>query len=155
MGYAVEALHIVEKRHLYANVASLYAIIGNLHKEKANYAMAFDASDKGLAAAKIVGDTSKIIYHMRLKAMFRQGYGALNQNEKIRDTSLFLHLEGLKLAEQDARWERERIPFYNNISQFYITRHDYDKGLQYGEQAISHCKKNITRSAPSPMHTIG
>jgi len=141
MEYALQALQIAEKYQLHGDVASLYAIIGNLHKEKANYAMAFEATDKGLEAAIRARDTSKIIYHKRLKAMFTQGYGVLQQDETIRDLSLELHLEGLKLAESSPAWERDRIAFYSNISQFYVSRKDYQKGLYYGNLGIALAKK--------------
>ncbi len=156
MANALATLKIAERLQLLKSMAALYALMGNLHKEKQNYAMAFTAADKGMAAALALRDTGEIIYQKRLKAMFTQGYGSLYGDETIRAKSLALHLEGLQLAESSAKYERERIAYYSNISQYYVYAKAYDKTIYYGEKGIALAKKyNQLRSITYSGNWVG
>lgn len=137
MSLALSALKEAERRQLLKQLVALYRLIGNLHKEKNNYPMAFAAIDKGMAVVVTLRDTSELITQKRMKAMFTQGYGSLYGDEKIRAQSLALHLEGLQLAESSPKYERERIAYYSNISQYYVYAKEYDRTIYYGEKGIA------------------
>ncbi|MEO6287774.1 MAG: sensor histidine kinase [Dyadobacter sp.] len=141
MKAAIKALSSAEKWKLTSEIPDIYAVIGNLHKEKANYKMAFEAVGKGMQAAKSIGDTAGIIYMIRLKAMFTQGLGAQENDTAMIHRSLDMHLEGLKLAEASPRFERNRIAYYNNIAQVLVKRKEADKALFYVTKGIDLAKK--------------
>lgn len=141
MQAAVHALEMGERSKIYADLPDIYAVIGNLHKEKANYDMALAAADKGLQMAKQISDTVSIIYLNRVKAMFTQGLGSVKGDTALINKSLHMHLDALKLAESSPRFERYRIGYYNNIAQVYVKRRELDKALHYVTKGIALAKK--------------
>jgi two-component sensor histidine kinase len=136
MKAAIRALTDAEKWKLTSEIPDIYAVIGNLHKEKANYQMAFQAVEKGMRAARMVRDTAAIIYMIRLKAMFTQGLGSQENDTAMIHRSLDMHLEGLRLAESSPRFERNRIAYYNNIAQVLVKRKEMDKALFFVSKGI-------------------
>lgn len=142
MQAAVEALELGEQKKIHADLPDIYAIIGNLHKEKANYDMALAAADKGLDIAEQMHDTISIIYLNRVKAMFTQGLGAIKGDTALIRKSLHMHLDALKLAESSPRFEKYRIGYYNNIAQVYVKRGEMDKALHYVTRGIDLAKKH-------------
>ena len=107
-----------------------------MHKENGNYPAAFNDAQKGLSAAYLNRDTANIISILGLKAMFTHSYYRKIDRTQDDHTSLAMQLEALKLAEQQPRYERMRIKFYNNIAQTYKERNDYANALLYGNKAI-------------------
>ena len=136
MKEAIIALSDAEKRHVKSEIPEIYAVIGNLHKEKANYDMALDAAEKGLVVAKELHDTSAIIYMNRMKAMFTQGMGADRKDTALIKKSLHMHLQGVKLAEISPKFEPNRISYYNNIAQAYVKFGELEKASYYVNKAI-------------------
>lgn len=116
---AVEALEKAQSNGLKNQIPQIYATIGNLHKENENYETALAAAEKGIEAAREIRDTSQLIYLLRVKAMFTHSFGMLKSDDSIRAHSLRLHMEGLELAESSPAYERSRIAYYDNISQYY------------------------------------
>ena len=141
MVQAVKALRDAEKWQVSSEIPTIYAIIGNLHKEKNNYSMAFESVDKGMAVSKQLKDTVSIIYMARLKAMFTQGLGSNKRDTAMIHRSLNMHLQGLKLAESSPAFERTRIAYYNNIAQVYVKRRQLDSAEYYVNKAIFLAKK--------------
>jgi two-component sensor histidine kinase len=141
MKTAILALKDAEKWKLGTEIPDIYAVIGNLHKEKANYSMALNAADKGMAVARDNKDTASIIYMARLKAMFTQGIGADKADTALIHKSLNMHLEGLKLAESSPRFEKHRIAYYNNIAQVCVKRGEMDQARFYVTKGIKLAKK--------------
>ncbi|WAC13706.1 tetratricopeptide repeat-containing sensor histidine kinase [Dyadobacter pollutisoli] len=141
MKSAIAALANAEKWKMTSEIPDIYAVIGNLHKEKANYKMAFQAVDKGMQAARIAKDTTSIIYMTRLKAMFTQGLGSQENDTAMIHRSLNMHLEGLKIAESSPRFERSRVAYYNNIAQVLVKRKETDQAFFYVKKGIKLAKK--------------
>lgn len=141
MKSAIKALANAEKWKMISEIPDIYAVIGNLHKEKANYKMAFQAVDRGMQAARTAKDTVSIIYMIRLKAMFTQGLGSQENDTAMIHRSLDMHLEGLKLAESSPRFERNRVAYYNNIAQVLVKRKETDKAFFYVTKGIELAKK--------------
>ncbi|KQS26889.1 sensor histidine kinase [Dyadobacter sp. Leaf189] len=141
MKLAIVALKDAEKGKLTGELPDIYAVIGNLHKEKANYSMALAAVDKGMAIARKNRDTASVIYMARLEAMFTQGLGADKEDTALIHKSLKMHLEGLKLAESSARFEKQRIGYYNNIAQACVKRGELDRARFYVTKGIELAKK--------------
>lgn len=141
MREALEALEIAEQYNYTQNVPALYRIVGNLHKENENYLLALQAATRGIEAARQIKDTPHIILLMLNRAMFTHSYGMLKNDAALRKKGLNYHLEGLSLAEADPKFERLRIPYFNNIAQYYKIAGDYQKGLFYGKKAESLAKK--------------
>jgi two-component sensor histidine kinase len=141
MKAAIKALADAEQWKLTSEIPDIYAVIGNLHKEKANYKMAFEAVGKGMQAAKSIRDTAGIIYMIRLEAMFTQGLGSQENDTAMIHRSLDMHLQGLKLAEASPRFERNRIAYYNNIAQVLVKRKETDRALFYVTKGIDLAKK--------------
>lgn len=141
MKVAMEALQKAEHHKLMQAIPVLYSIIGNLHKENENYPLALEAAEKGLQAAMLIKDTSQIIKIMLNRAMFTHSYGMSKNDPQIRKEGLDKYLEGLKIAESSPEYEQFRIPYYNNISQYYKIAGDYPKGLLYGKKAEALAKK--------------
>jgi two-component sensor histidine kinase len=138
MQIAMVSLKNAQKWHIHRMLPSLYALVGNLHKENTNYPMAFIAAQKGLDAAIKNKDTANIIALTGLKAMFKRGY-ALHFNKPIKntDSSVILQMQGLKLAESNDKYELLRIRFYNNIGQHFKDMHEYDKAVFYLNKGIA------------------
>jgi two-component sensor histidine kinase len=142
MKMAILALRHAEQYQVKSEIPQIYAVIGNLHKEKANYPMALEAAEKGKLIADEIKDTSSVIYMNRIKAMFTQGMGADRNDTALIIKSLQMHLEGVKLAEVSHKFEESRIPYYNNIAQVYVKLDQLDKAYAYVSQAISLAKKH-------------
>jgi two-component sensor histidine kinase len=153
MRSAVKALRDAEKWQIKEEIPNLYGIIGNLHKEKANYNMAFDAAEKGLAVALQIRDTTSILFLGRLKAMFTQGLGADKRDAAMIRKSQNIHLSYLPLAESSAKFERARIPYYNNIAQVYVKRDLLDSAVYYADKAVSLAKKHNQLSSLTYSYT--
>ncbi|MXV51014.1 hypothetical protein GS399_08520 [Pedobacter sp. HMF7647] len=141
MKMAVKALKDANFYQFDAKLPIIYSIIGNIHKEKGNYAFAFDAANKGLEAAKRLKDTVNIIYMIRLQAMFSKAKGSdVNDSTLIRQ-SLALHLRGLRIAESNRKYESNRIAYYDNICQYYAEGGNYKQAMYYGNKSIPLCFK--------------
>lgn len=141
MKVAMSALQKAEHHKLAKKISVLYNIIGNLHKENENYTLALKAVEKGLQAAILIKDTAQIIKVMLNRAMFTHSYGMSKNDPQIRKEGLDKYLEGLKIAESSSEYEQLRIPYYNNICQYYKIAGDYPKGLLYGKKAEALAKK--------------
>lgn len=141
MKMAIKALGDAEAWAVTSEIPDIYAVIGNLHKEKANYTMALEAVAEGMRVAKDNRDTISIIYMARLNAMFTQGLGADREDTALIHKSLKMHLEGLKLAESSPRFEKHRIGYYNNIAQVYVKRGEPDQALFYVTKGMDLAKK--------------
>ncbi len=101
-----------EKMAYRQGASGIYSLIGNLHKENANYELAFDAAAKGLKAAKALKDTNDIISLLGLKAMLIHTHAMFLHNP-MNDTSINLQLAALKIAESNVKYERLRIVYYD------------------------------------------
>jgi len=156
MEAAVKCLADAEKWNIKEAYPEIYLIMGNLHKENANYKMAFDAQEKGLNWAKIQHDTASIISLLNLRAMFIHTYRLLNGDQSHIDTSINIQLATLKMAESNIKYERLRIPLYDNISQYYLNNKDYNKAIYYGEKgATTALKFNQQRSLTYSYSWLG
>ncbi|CAG5068729.1 hypothetical protein DYBT9623_01461 [Dyadobacter sp. CECT 9623] len=142
MQMAIKALSDAEKWKTTSELPDIYGVIGNLHKEKANYSMALAAVAKGMGIARSRRDTVGIIYMARLQAMFTQGLGADRRDSILIDKSLDMHLEGLKLAESSPRFEKHTIGYYNNLAQVYVKKKDPEKALFYVTKGMNLAKKH-------------
>lgn len=153
---AVEALEKAQSNGLKNQIPQIYATIGNLHKENENYETALAAAEKGIEAAREIRDTSQLIYLLRVKAMFTHSFGMLKSDDSIRAHSLRLHMEGLELAESSPAYERSRIAYYDNISQYYKINGDYERGIAYGNRGAELAKKyNQRRSLTYAYNWLG
>jgi two-component sensor histidine kinase len=141
MRLAVKALSDAEKWHTVSEIPYIYSVIGNLHKEKANYEMAFNSVDKGMQIAQVNQDTVAILLMARAKAMFTQGLGAQSEDTAMIHRSLNMHLEALKLAGSSPKFERHKIAYYNNIAQVYVKRGEMENALFYVTKAIALAKQ--------------
>lgn len=141
MKVAVEALKRAENNTFTEVIPTLYGLIGNLHKENENYPLALKAAEKGIRAATFIKDTVQMIKIMLNRAMFTHSYGMRKHDPELRKEGLNKYLEGLKIAESSPVYEQLRIPYYNNISQYYKIAGDYPEGLRYGEKAEALAKK--------------
>lgn len=137
----LEALNIAQQAGLNEKLPDIYATLGNLHKENENYPMALEAAEKGFIQARKNRDTTAIIYLTLVRAMFTHSYGMLKKNDSLRDVSLGIHEEGLRLAEASPQYERNRIAYYDNISQYYKINKDYEKALHYGHKGAALAEK--------------
>jgi two-component sensor histidine kinase len=142
MKMAILALRHAEQYQIKSELPQIYAVIGNLHKEKANYEMALEAANKGKLAAVEISDTAAIIYMNRIKAMFTQGMGADRRDTAMIIKSLNMHLEGVKLAEISDKFENSRVPYYNNIAQVYVKLNQLDHAYDYVSKAIILAEKH-------------
>jgi two-component sensor histidine kinase len=137
MQLAVLSLNEAQKWKINKPLPEIYSLIGTLQKENTNYPMAFVAAQKGLDIARQNNDTLEIIRLLGMKAMFKRGY-SMHFNLPIdKDSSLNLRLEALKIAESNPKYERDRIPFYDNIAQHYTLVKDYKKAEYYGQKGIA------------------
>lgn len=153
---AVDALKRAQKNGLKKQIPQIYATIGNLHKENENYETALSAAEKGINAAREIRDTAQLIYLLRVKAMFTHSYGMLKKDDSIRAHSLRLHMDGLALAESSPAYERSRIAYYDNISQYYKINGDYERGIEYGTRGADLAKKyNQRRSLTYAYNWLG
>jgi tetratricopeptide (TPR) repeat protein len=156
MEVAVRCLADAEKWNIKSAYPELYLIIANLHKENSNYNMAFAAQEKGLNWAIVNRDTGYIISLLGLKAMFIHTWGSHSHDATYKDTSIKIQLATLKLAESNAKYERWRIPLYDNISQYYLNNKDYEKAIYYGDKgAQTALKYNLLRSLTYSYSWLG
>lgn len=157
MGIAIKCLNDAKRYNIRPILPPVYALIGNLHKETTNYAMAFVAADSGLNAAIANKDTAQIIALLGLKAMFKRGYNLKRHMPRLKsDSSLLLNLEALKLAESKPQYERLRIRFYTNIGQFYIDQGNLDSAFYYETKSVALANKyNQQRSLTYSLCWLG
>lgn len=141
MKLSIEALTYAEKINLEKILPEIYGTIGNIYKENDDYPSALEAAEKGLAVAQSIKDTAQIIFLMRLRAMFTHSYGTDTDNKNLQLKSLQLHLEGLRIAQSSPKFERSRIGYYDNISQYYKNTEDYDKGIFYARKGVELAQK--------------
>jgi len=156
MQLAVLSLNDAQKWKINQPLPEIYSLIGNLHKENTNYPMAFIAAQKGLDIAMQNNDTAEIIRLLGTKAMFKRGYSLHFGTPIEKDSSLNLRLEGLKMAESSPKYERERVPFYDNIAQHYNSVKDYKKAEYYAKKGIALALKfNQKRSLTYSYSALG
>lgn len=147
MQHAIATLNEAQKWKVNRPLPEIYALIGSLHKENTNYPMAFIAAERGLTAAKQNHDTVNIIQLLGMKAMFKRGYSMHFNKPLDKDSSLIIRLQGLALAEADPKYERLRVPFYDNIAQHYFLFKDYKRSEEYARKGIAIATKyNMQRS---------
>ena len=137
MSMALNCLNNIQRWKVDELLPVVYGLIGSLHKEGSNYPMAFQEANKGLAAARRIKDTAGIIALLGLKAMFTHSNNLFHNKPANDDGSLQLQLEGLKLAESSAKWERIRIRFYDNIAQLYKDNKDYPNAIFYAKKGVA------------------
>ncbi|QMU27138.1 tetratricopeptide repeat protein [Adhaeribacter radiodurans] len=126
MPTVLQALELAQHTSINPELPVIYSIIGNLYKEKKNYLKALESTAKGLEAAQTLQDTSNIIFHIRLKALFTRSYGTEVKDSTLINQGFKIYLNGLKLAESSPAFEKDRIAYYNNIAQIYLTdKKDY------------------------------
>jgi tetratricopeptide (TPR) repeat protein len=156
MKIAVQCLVDAEKWNITKPLPDIYFIIGNLHKENANYKMAFDAGEKGLNWAKANQDTTALILLLNLKAVFIHTSRDLPHDASYKDTSINIQLATLKIAESNIKYERLCIHIYNNISQYYLNKKEYDQAIFYGNKgALTALKYDQSRSLTNSYSWLG
>jgi len=136
MEVAVKCLAAAEKWHITEAYTGVYNLIGNLHKENNNYKPAFEAEQKGLHWAIADKDTAGIISFINLKAMFIHTQAEIKHVPAQSDSSVKVFFEGLKIAETSPKFEGSRIPFYDNIAEYYLNIKEYSKAIYYGEKGV-------------------
>ena len=135
MGLALKSLADAEKWKIDRSIPETYLIIGNLHKENTNYPMAFNAQEKGLYWAKMNHDTASIISLLSLRAMFIHTFRHLSPDTaSYKDTSINIQMDALKIAEASVKYERQRIALYDNVSQYYLNKKNYEKAIYFGNK---------------------
>jgi tetratricopeptide (TPR) repeat protein len=134
MEIAVQCLTDADKWGIKSILPEIYIIIGNLHKETSNYKMAFEAGEKGLSWSIANKDTAEIIALLGLKAMFTHSFWLFNNDKTKPDSSIKLQFAALQMAESNAKYERLRTRFYDNIAQYYLDNKDYDKAVLYANK---------------------
>ncbi|MBW4889601.1 hypothetical protein KXQ82_07735 [Mucilaginibacter sp. HMF5004] len=137
MELVLKCLADAEKWDVKEIYPDIYITMGNLHKESANYKMAFEASDKGLNWAQANKDTSAIIAVLALKAMFTHSFWLYNHDKTQTDSSINLQFAALKIAESGQKYERMRTRFYDNIAQYYLDHKDYKQAIFYGDKGVA------------------
>ena len=137
MALAVKSLADAEKWGIKRSLPETYLIIANLHKENTNYKMAFEAQDKGLQWAKANRDTAAIISLLSLKAMLIHTSRSQPHPTQYQDTSINIQVSTLKIAGSNLKYERRCIPLYDNISQYFLNKADYNKAIYYGEKGAN------------------
>ncbi|MHB8206264.1 tetratricopeptide repeat protein [Mucilaginibacter sp.] len=155
MEEALKCLNNVEKWDIKQAYPSIYTIIGNLHKENANYQLAFSCVQSGLYWAQMNKDTNAIISMINLKAMFIQTRcEALKM--PLNDTSINLQLKALKIAESSPKFEELRIALFDNIAQYYFDNKNYKNAIYYGNQGVALALKyNRKRSLTYGYNWLG
>jgi hypothetical protein len=146
MEKALKCLADAEKYNIRPVMMEIQGTIANLHKETTNFPMAFKSAEIGLNMAIADKDTAHTIAFLGLKAMFIRSFN-LTRNRPQPDTSIYLNLAALKIAESSPKYERMRTRFYDNISQYYKDQRDYEKALYYGNKGVANALKfNQNRS---------
>jgi tetratricopeptide (TPR) repeat protein len=151
MEIAVKCLADAEKWHITIAYPEIYGLISNLHKEKNNYVLAFDSQKKGLNWAIANKDSASIIALLNLKAMLIHTKVEITDGTFKSDSSINLHLAALKIAEASPKFESQRIPFYDNIAEYYLNIKDYEKAIIYADSGVSlalkyHRQRSLTYS---------
>ncbi|TDO20186.1 hypothetical protein [Pedobacter duraquae] len=134
---AMKGLEKAERYHVTEPIPMLYGLIANLHKENSNYKLAFNAQEKGFLEAERFKDTAAMIKLISNKAMFIHSFHLHDHTPQSQDSSISVHLKGLLLAESKAEYMLLRIPFYNNIAQYYKDQKQYHKAIEYANRAVS------------------
>ena len=137
MEVAMQGLAAAEQRHILKPIPSFYSVIANLHKENANYPLAFDAQEKGYRYAKQIKDTTAMIRMISNKAMFIHSARLRYNTPPEQDSSIRVHFRGLSLAQTKESYRILRIPFYNNIAQYYKDAGNYKQAISYAEKAVA------------------
>ena len=155
MEEALKCLNNVEKWNIKQAYPYIYTIIGNLHKENANYQLAFSCVQSGLYWAQMNKDTNAIISMINLKAMFIQTRcEALKM--PLNDTSINLQLNALKIAESSPKFEELRVALFDNIAQYYFDNKDYKNAISYGNLGVALALKyNRQRSLTYGYNWLG
>ena len=141
MKTSLEALSAAQTMGLKEKIPELYRIIGNLYKENENYPSALSAAEKAVRAAKAIKDTAQTITGLLNLGMFTHSYSMRRNDSVMAKKSLSIYLKGLKLAESSPKYERNRIVFYDNLSQYYKLTNDYDKGIYFGNKGVKLASK--------------
>ena len=136
MDEALKCLDNVERWNIKQAYPYIYSIISNLHKENANYQLAFSSVESGLYWAQLNKDTNSIISMLNLKAMLvHTRREALKM--PLNDTSINLHLKALTIAESNPKFEELRVSLFDNISQYYFDNRDYLNAISYGNRGVA------------------
>jgi tetratricopeptide (TPR) repeat protein len=151
MEVALKCLDDAGKWRVTAAYPSIYGLIGNLHKEKNNYNLAFEAQQKGMQWAIINKDTADIISALNLKSMLIHTQVELIYASSKSDTSIKVQLAALKIAATSPKFESLCIPFYDNISEYYLSNKDFEKAIYYGNKGATlalkyHRQRSLTYS---------
>jgi tetratricopeptide (TPR) repeat protein len=133
---AVKCLSDAEKWNIQTAYPEIYRLISNLHKESTNYKMAFDAAEKGLTWAETNRDTASIIALLNLKAMLIHTRTLAVNSSFKNDSSIRILLDVLKIAESNVKFESLCIPFYDNISQYYLDNKNYNEAINYANKGV-------------------
>lgn len=140
--FALKALSGAQSIGLRRELPTIYSTIGNLYKENENYPSAISLAKKSVAVSRELKDTSALIATLLNLGMFVHSYSMLKDNDKdLEQKSLAIYLKGLALAESNSKYERARIPFYDNLSQYYKITGAYEKGIYYGKKGVALAKK--------------
>jgi hypothetical protein len=99
--------------------------------------LAFDSQKKGLNWAIANKDSASIISLLNLKAMLIHTKVEITDGAFKSDSSINLHLAALKIAEASPKFESQRIPFYDDIAEYYLNIKDYEKAVYYADWALA------------------
>lgn len=142
MQFAVTSLAYADKWHVKRALPYIYQLIGNLHKENANYKLAFASADKGIDVAQALKDTAGLVSLLGLKAMFIHSYG-FDKRKTYLDTSINLQIKALNLAQSRPAYQKLCTKLYDNIGQYYLdTKKDYDKTILFCTKGAESAIKN-------------
>lgn len=141
MSMAVDVLRDAQKNNLRNQIPRIYAIIGNLYKENQNYPSAISMAEQAVKAAQQNNDTVQILTALLNLGMFTHSYGMQKADTALQRQALPIYLKGLAMAETSDTYERDRIAFYDNLSQYYKMEGDYSKGIDYGLKGVALAKK--------------
>lgn len=142
MKVVTSALQKAELHGFTEAIPDLCGIMGNLYKENEDFPHALEIADRGLMVALSLKDTTRIIKIMLNKSMFTHSWGIRNNDNEMRKKALDSYFEGLALAESSPDFEILRIPYYNNISQYYKIERDFPNGLLFAGKAEALAKKH-------------
>ncbi|MFD2872959.1 hypothetical protein ACFS5N_10805 [Mucilaginibacter ximonensis] len=140
MQMAMLCLADAEKYHIKEVNIQVYGTIANLFKETGQYPQAFKNADLGLNLATVNKDTAHIIALLGLKAMFTRSWHLYN-HQPGPDSSIYLNLAALQIAESNPRQAKMCTRFYDNICQYYKDQKDYQKAFYYGNKGVENALK--------------
>ncbi|MBK0381072.1 hypothetical protein [Mucilaginibacter segetis] len=141
MEMAVKCLSDIKRWNINQAYPEIYSLIANLHKENTNYKMAFNAQQQGLDWARLNKDTAEIISLLSLRAMLIHSHRKFFHDTVSRDTSINLQMAALNIALSGSRFEKKRIPLYDNTGQYYLDNHQYDKAIEYTNKGVALAQK--------------